>query len=229
MRETNRLASIIIPMYNSEPFLAEAIESALAQTYRPIEVIAVDDGSTDRTAAIARSHKEAHYIYQANQGPAGARNTGLANAQGEFIAFLDHDDVWLPNKLEVQVKYLIEHLHVGFVICRIESFLDPRVNLPPGVREVPLMRELINLNTMVVPRTVFDRVGAFDPDYRLLGDFDWVARAKDLGIPVKILPDVLMRRRIHEGNLSHYTQTRRADTFRLVKASIDRQARRGSE
>ena len=228
MKESRPMVSVVIPAYNCERFLAEAIESVLAQSYRPNEVIVVDDGSTDQSANIARSYKEIQYIYQPNQGLAVTRNRGLAIAQGEFIAFLDADDVWLPNKLKVQVEHLTEHPDVGLNVCRIENFLDPGVSLPPGGGDVPLMKEQINLGTMVVRRDVFSRVGAFDPDYRLADDFDWVARAKDLGIPVKILPDVLMRRRIHETNLSHDMQTRKANWFRLFKASIDRQGRQRS-
>ena len=228
MTEYSRLVSVIIPVYNCERFLAEAIESALAQTYRPIEVIVVDDGSTDRSADIARSYEEVHYIYQANQGPAVARNTGLAAAQGEFIAFLDHDDVWLPNKLAVQVEHLIEHPDGGLNVCRIENFLDPGVSLPPGGGDVPLMKEQINLGTMVVRRDVFSQVGDFDPGYSVADDLDWVTRAKDLGARMTILPDVLMRRRVHEANLSHDVQTRKSDWFRLFKASIDRQGRQSS-
>ena len=228
MTESSRLVSVIIPVYNCEDFLAEAIESVLAQTYRPIEVIVVDDGSTDQSADIARSYKEIQYIYQPNQGAAVARNTGLAAAQGEFIAFLDADDVWLPNKLEVQVGYLIEHPRAGFTLCRIQGFVDPMVNLPPGVTDVPLMREQIHLMSMVARREIFKRVGDFDPSYRIAQDFDWVTRAKDLGIPITILPDVLMLRRIHETNMSHDTLTSRADMLRLVKASIDRQDRQRS-
>ncbi len=228
MRETNRLASIIMAVYNSEPFLAEAIESALAQTYRPNEIVVVDDGSSDQSADIARSYEEVRYIYQTNQGPAVARNRGLAIAQGEFISFLDPDDLWLPNKLAVQVEHLIEHPDVGFNICRIENFLEPEVDLPPGGGDVPLMKQQINLITMVVRRDVFSQVGDFDPGYSVAHDFDWVTRAKDLGVPVTILPDVLMQRRIHETNMSHDTQASRENVFRLIKASIDRQARRGS-
>ena len=121
MRGTNSAVSVIIPSYNCEPFLAEAIESVFAQTYRPKEVIVVDDGSTDQTAAIARSYKEVQYIYQANQGPAIARNNGIATARGDFIAFIDHDDMWLPNKLEVQIEYLLEHPYVGLSICRVDG------------------------------------------------------------------------------------------------------------
>ena len=228
MRGTNSAVSVIMPAYNREAFLAEAIESVLAQTYRPIEIIVVDDGSTDQSADIARSYEEVRYIYQTNQGPAVARNRGLAIAQGEFISFLDPDDLWLPNKLAVQVEHLIEHPDVGLNVCRIENFLDPGVSLPPGGGDVPLMKEQINLGTMLVRREVFSQVGDFDPGYSVADDLDWVTRAKDLGVPITILPDVLMRRRVHEANLSHDVQTRKADWFRLFKASIDRQARRGS-
>lgn len=228
MTESSRLVSAIIPVYNCEQYLAEAIESVLAQTYRPLEIIVVDDGSTDQSANIARSYKEIQYIYQPNQGVSVARNTGLAAAQGEFIAFLDADDVWLPNKLKVQVEYLTEHSHIEFTICRMQNFVDPMVNFPPGATNVPLMREQIQLNATVARREVFNRVGGFDPSYRIAQDFDWVTRAKDLDIPMKVLPDVLMLRRVHETNLSYDTQSRRADMLRLVKASIDRQGRQRS-
>ena len=228
MTEYSRLVSVIIPVYNCERFLAEAIESALAQTYRPLEIIVVDDGSTDQSADIARSYEEVRYIYQSNQGLAVTRNRGLAIAQGEFISFLDSDDLWLPNKLAVQVEHLIEHPDFGLNICRIENFLDPGVSLPPGGGDVPLMKEQINLGTMVVRRDVFSQVGDFDPGYSIADDFDWITRAKDLGVPITILPDVLMQRRIHETNMSHDTQARRENMLRLVKASIDRQGRQSS-
>jgi glycosyltransferase involved in cell wall biosynthesis len=215
-------------VYNGEEYLAEAIESVLAQTHHSLEIIVIDDGSTDQSANIARSYKEIQYIYQPNQGAAVARNTGLAAAQGEFIAFLDADDVWLPNKLKVQVEHLTKHPDVGFNICRIENFLDPGVSLPPGATNVPLMREQIQLTAMVARRAVIDWVGAFDPDYRIAEDFDWVARAKDMDILMTILPDVLTRRRIHETNLSCDMQTRKANLVRLVKASIDRQGSKRS-
>ena len=225
MRGTNSAVSVIIPSYNCEPFLAEAIESVFAQTYRPKEVIVVDDGSTDQTAAIARSYKEVQYIYQANQGPAIARNNGIATARGDFIAFIDHDDMWLPNKLEVQIEYLLEHPYVGLSICRVENFLDRRFSLPPAAKTIALMKEQINLNTLVVRRGVIDRVGSFDPTYLIGHDLDWIVRAKDLGVEMTILPHVLLRRRIHATNLSYDAKTRRMDVMRLLKASFDRRRR----
>ena len=96
------LVSVIVPVYNGEHYLSFAIHSILRQDYHPSEVIVVDDGSTDNSANIARSFKEVRYIHQSNQGVAMARNVGIAAARGEFIAFLDADDLWTPNKLSIQ-------------------------------------------------------------------------------------------------------------------------------
>lgn len=223
------MVSVIIPVHNSEQFLAETIESVLAQSYRPIEVIVVDDGSTDESANIARSFDDVHYIHQANQGTAVARNNGIAASKGEFFSFLDHDDVCLPNKLELQVGHLLEHPHVGFTICMIDNFLDPMLKSIPEDQSVPMMDEKISFSSMLVRREIFERVGGFDPDYRLANDLEWVTRAKDLGVQMTILPHVLIRRRIHEANLSHDRQGVKADLFRLIKASIDRQADQGGQ
>src|SRR3982074_3555445 len=99
------LVSVIVPVYNGERFLAETLQSIINQQYRPLELIVIDDGSTDQTARIATSVSEVRYFYQRNQGVANARNAGLAAARGELIAFLDADDLWQPNKLSLQVEY----------------------------------------------------------------------------------------------------------------------------
>lgn len=98
--ENSRLISIIIPVYNREHYLAEAIESVLAQTYRPIEIIVVDDGSTDGTADVARRFSETvRYFYQTNSGCGASRNTGIKKGVGSFLSFLDSDDLWVEEKL----------------------------------------------------------------------------------------------------------------------------------
>jgi glycosyltransferase involved in cell wall biosynthesis len=105
---TPPLVSVVIPCYNANRYLAEAIESVLLQTYPRIEIIVVDDGSTDETARIARSYP-VHYIYQANRGISAARNTGIRHCQGEYVLFLDHDDRLLPRAVEIGVRLLEEH------------------------------------------------------------------------------------------------------------------------
>src|SRR4051812_17019821 len=99
--------SIIIPAYNSERYLRASLQSVLEQTYRDYEVIVVDDGSTDGTkAAVLGVEGSIRYIYQSNQGPSAARNTGIAAARGDFICFLDADDSWTPDKLAIQVEFM---------------------------------------------------------------------------------------------------------------------------
>ena len=114
-----KLASVIIPVYNGELYLAEALDSVFAQDYRPIEVIVVDDGSTDGTATVANEYSQVHYLHQPNQGPPVARNTGLSYCTGDLITLLDADDLWVPGKLSMQVAYLEAHPEAGCVIGKI--------------------------------------------------------------------------------------------------------------
>jgi len=227
MNENNPLVSVIIPVYNCEHYLAEAIESVLAQTYRPIEVIVVDDGSMDNSATITRSYSGIQYIYQSNQGVAVARNTGIAAARGDFISFLDADDIWSPNKLAVQVAYLLEHPNVVFTIGRIQNFLEEGVDLPPRVIKSLLKEKQIGLMTMVAYKTVFEQICGFDSSYRVGSDLEWFTRAKDVGIPMAILPETLLYRRIHTSNLSHQTQARCAGLLRILKSSTERKNGQG--
>ncbi|MEO9255789.1 MAG: glycosyltransferase family A protein, partial [Tepidiformaceae bacterium] len=103
---TDPLVSVIIPMYNSARYIAAALESVYAQDFTSFEIIVVDDGSTDGSADIARAHGTALLLRQENLGPAAARNAGLRGANGTLIAFLDSDDIWLPQKLRLQVDFL---------------------------------------------------------------------------------------------------------------------------
>src|SRR5690349_14699879 len=119
----NPLVSIILPVYNGERFLAQAIESALAQTYSRYELVVVDDGSTDASGEIARSYEQVSYIWQKNGGSGAARNRGLEAISGDYVAFLDADDLWLPDKLDLQMGYLLDHPHIGYTIGRIKFFL----------------------------------------------------------------------------------------------------------
>src|SRR5215469_16427814 len=101
------LVSIVIPTYNASHFIAAAVESCLAQDYTPVEVLVVDDGSTDDTVSVLEPYRASiRYFWQPNDGPARARNRGIAEARGQLIAFLDADDIWLPNKLSQQVQCL---------------------------------------------------------------------------------------------------------------------------
>src|SRR5262249_23296673 len=119
------LVSVIVPVYNGEKYLRFALESVVGQKHRPLEIIVVDDGSTDSSAAIAKGFTEVRYLHQANAGVASARNTGLKAATGAFIAFLDQDDLWLPGKLDRQASFLHENAQAMYVLCGMENFGEP--------------------------------------------------------------------------------------------------------
>jgi glycosyltransferase involved in cell wall biosynthesis len=218
------LVSVIIPVFNGRKYLSQAIESVLAQSYRPLELIIVDDGSTDGSAAIAQSYKETRYIYQSNMGVAVARNTGLAAVKGDFIAFLDADDIWHPLKLQIQIDYLQKNHSIMLTLSKINNFVEPGCNIHPDKLQSILKNEQINLASLVAHKAVFDQIGGFNPHYHVSEDFDWITRAKDAGIPMVILPEVLLQRRIHNFNIS-FTQLQAciANRFHILKESIDRQ------
>lgn len=218
------LVSAIVPAYNAERYLAAALESIFAQEYRPIEIIVVDDGSADGTADIVRFFKEVRYIYQTNQGQAMAMNVGIAAARGELIAFLDADDLWAPNKLSVQIDYLLEHPQIGYVIARMQNFLEPGTQLPQRARKDHSLADYaaLSVGTLVARKTIFEQVGDFDSSYPHAKDVDWFVRAKQVGIRMAILSEVLLYRRLHESNLSYQTEAVTSEFLQVVKSLIDR-------
>ena len=218
------LVSIVVPVYNGERYLTSALQSIFKQDYRPFEVIVVDDGSVDDSAKTARSFQQIHYIYQSNQGAAAARNTGVAAAQGELIAFLDADDVWVPHKLGVQADYLLRHPEVGYVVAKGRNFLESRTNPPGWLTAELLMKEVSFLpSTLVVRKDIFYQVGEFDCSYVISEDTDWFFRARDAGVQGFVVPEMLLYRRIHDSNLSSQTQVSAREMLLMtVRRSVGR-------
>ena len=178
-----RTISVIIPAWNRAREVCRAIDSALAQTLPPLEVIVVDDGSTDETPEVlARYGDRIRVVRQSNQGVAAARNAGIAVARGELLAFLDSDDVWLPRKLELQVARLDADPELGLVHCGVD-FEGIGVNLD-GM-EGSVATEMLRLERSVivthgsgvmVPRRVVEEVGRFDARMRVSEDWDFCYR-----------------------------------------------------
>ena len=177
------LVSVIIPTYNYANYLSRAIESVLAQTYRQIELIIVDDGSTDNTASVIEYYKNKYpdvirYFYQKNSGPNAARNKGLDLVQGEFIALLDADDEWFPEKLDKQVSFAHANPKYGMIGCGIRWVKDDKTIIFEGFGiPVPPRGELIKHLKMrsfgfggssgvVIRKHCFDVVGNFDESLR---------------------------------------------------------------
>jgi glycosyltransferase involved in cell wall biosynthesis len=227
----NPLVSVIIAVKNGERFLASALNSVLEQDYRPIEMIVVDGQSTDKTAQIAQSFAQVRYIQQVNKGVSDAYNVGIDAAKGELVAFLSHDDLWTPDKLSVQVNYLIDHPKVQYTIAKVKFFLEPGHSPPSGFRKELLENDHIGriMETLVVRKSLFDVIGKFRTDLTTAEDVDWYARANDQGIPMAIVPKVLLHKRVHDANLSLYTLENNRNLLKALRKSIKRKHGQASE
>ena len=194
--------TVIVAAFNGERFLRETLESVFGQDFASFEVVFVDDGSRDGTGEIAQSFP-VRYVRQENRGLPAARNTGLALARGDLIAFLDDDDVLPSTKLSVQVRYLDEHPETGCVLGRQEWILEEGVEPPPLVRD-PIFGELggIQLVTAMIRRRVLEELGGFDPSYRYAEDRDLFIRMREHGVEIAVLPEVVLHKRLHGSNMT---------------------------
>jgi len=215
--------SVIIPVFNGEKYLAEAIESALSQEYRPIELIIVDDGSTDRTSEIAQAYPRARYIFQANQTVAVARNTGIAVALGDIVTFLDHDDILLPDSLSKRVEHFIQNPHTQCLIAKHRSFYDQGAKKPEWARENEFDEDHFGFSFFIARKAFLEQVGGFDPKYNMVENTELFFRAKDMGYQIDKYPEVVVLRRIHTSNASRDVKTARMNLLNLARASIERQ------
>ncbi len=232
--------SVIVPVHNGERYLNAALNSVAEQTYRPLEVIVVDDGSIDGTAAIAAeffnlgdngsSDASFRYVWQANAGAAAARNAGIALSRGSFLAFLDADDTWMPNKLTLQMNMLEEQRQIEAVFGSMEQFISPDVK---GASKSTLRCPSGSMPgythcTMLIRREAFSRVGMFETDWQV-GEFvAWYLRAMEAGLRTVMLADVVMKRRLHASNQGVEKRDYRADYVRILKASLDRRRHKSS-
>ena len=223
----NPLVSAIIPVYNYDRYLAEAIESVLSQTYPHHEVIVVDDDSTDRSREVAESFADrgVRYCHQAHAGIGPARNRGVELAQGEFLAFLDADDRWPVEKTERQLRAFENDpaLEMCFgQAVQLQNGPEWEAGVkdtnPPAAGMVPGMVA----GTMLIKRDVFRRVGEF-PGGLKVGEFiDWYGRAVQLQIRSVTLPDLFLWRRIHDSNTGVRERKSVTDYARVLKATLDR-------
>lgn len=227
------LISCIVPVFNGERYLREALESIFQQTHRPLEVIVADDGSTDETAAIAAGYDEpAMYLRQSHTGPAAARNLGLSAARGEFVAFLDADDLWHPEKLARQMARFETRPELDLCITFVQNFCTPELQEKAvGFADHPLAKPFPGYaaSALLARRALFDTTGWFNTDLHH-GDLkDWFLRAAEQGAIMEVMADILVYRRLHETNMSHNkTAADRDERLQIVKASLDRRRLGGS-
>ena len=220
--------TVIIPTYNRADFLAEAVDSVLNQTWKDLETLVVDDGSTDRTRElIARYGKRLKYFYKKNEGPSSARNVGIREALGTYVAFLDSDDVWEPEKLSIQMDFMRKHPEIKLV-CTDSSVIDSRESRE-GKLKKDLMGNLFSLlysnsfirtSTVLMNKACFQEVGYFDERYQSAEDYDvWLRVARRY--PIAYLNRPLVRYRKHEGNVSHDKITLRRNALSVLEAHYD--------
>jgi glycosyltransferase involved in cell wall biosynthesis len=228
------VVSVIIPVFNYDRYLAEAIESVLGQTYQNLEVIVVDDGSTDRSGEVAKSFagRGVKYCHQVNAGIGPARNTGVELARGDFLAFLDADDRWPLEKTERQLAAFESDPELEMCFGQAVQLQNgseweagvkenklPEAGLVPGM--VP--------GTMLIKRAAFDSVGKFQGGLKVGEFIDWYARAVELQIRSLVLPDLFLWRRIHDSNQGVRERQSVTDYARVLKAKLDRKRMMGKE
>ncbi|MDZ7957760.1 MAG: glycosyltransferase family A protein [Aulosira sp. DedQUE10] len=217
--------SVIIVVHNGELYLSKAIESIINQSYQPNEILLVDGYSTDNTAQIAQSYANVRYFLQQDKGLANARNAGIDHATGELIAFLDHDDYWTLDKLQVQMNYLINSPDIQYSYANVKLFLESGCQLRSGFSQKQFVEEQIGRTpgTLVVRKSLFDQIGKFNPRFAIGCDVDWFTRAKDYNIMAAFVPQVLLYKRVHGGNLSGNVKTNKKELLEVIKQSLNRQ------
>lgn len=203
--------AVVMPAFNAEQFIGEALESVFAQTVAPSQIVVADDGSTDATAAIASADPRVTVLRRPHAGISAMRNAAIAECRCEHLAFLDADDVWLPRKLELQLAALAEH-GTDAAFCRADEFWDADIPIEgSGLRAPQVGVDAPLMSALLIRRSIANRIGSFAD--ASVGDWiNWWSRARAQGVTEVVVPEVLLRRRIHGENNSH----RNADQVRPV-------------
>jgi glycosyltransferase involved in cell wall biosynthesis len=217
--------SAIIVVRDDEPYLSETIDSVLAQTEPPDEIVVVDDGSQDDSGAIAAEYGEAvRVIRQEPLGHAAGINKGIEAARGELIAFLDADDLWTPRKLELQGRALDRDPRLDLVFGNLEEFISPDLSdeeaaqLRPTEGAVPAKLK----GTMMIRREAMDRAGPFSMGWKIAEFVDWYSRATDEGLREEMLGEVVLRRRLHRANVGRRFKDSRVEYAAVMAARLRR-------
>ena len=220
------LISVVIPTYNRAHYLGEAIESVLRQSYGNLELFVVDDGSTDHTPDIVAGFGDrVRFVRQENRGTGAARNAGISRAAGQFLAFLDDDDVWADGKLACQLQAFEAAPETDAVYGHMEQFVTPELDDDKRARFRHLAGRVIPAPiapSMLIRRPSFDRVGLFDESLPIGLEMDWYARLCDGGLKTVMLDAVLYRRRLHGSNVNLTRSNEQPERLLVLKRIIDR-------
>lgn len=219
--------SVIVAVRNAMPYLPEAIAAILAQSISPVEILVVDGNSTDGTREIVATCPQLLLLDQQGQGLAAARNTGLAAARGDYIAFLDADDLWPADSLALRLDHLARRPTSLGVIGQVERFLQPGTPLPQAYAGGWLDRPAAGYTpgALLAHRRLFEQVGCFDESLAVGCDSEWFTRLLDGGAHFDVLPEVVLRKRIHDANLSGAVERYRRELLTITRRSLQRRGR----
>ncbi len=215
----SELISVVIPVLNCEQFIAEALASVAAQQHPRIEAIVVDDGSTDRSAEVASQFPFVRCIRREHGGIGAARNTGIQLARGTFLAFLDADDLWPESRLSQLLDQFANDPSLQMASGRTEQFLDASAE----VQAVPETNDGIVAGAVVIKMDAFKRIGLFNEQLKVGEWLDWHSRAKLTDMKTVHLPEVVLRRRIHQNNTVIQRRNSYNDYLSVVRGHLARQ------
>lgn len=242
MKPNDKLISVIIPTFNRRSVIMDAVRSVLAQGREDLEVIVVDDGSTDGTCELFHTCGEPlRYIYQENGGVSTARNRGVAESQGKLLAFLDSDDVWAPGKLTAQinlvqsdsiisfqgVEWFVDKVTDEVLLDQISSVIWPRVD-KDGFLPNPMLAvaegQYLHVGSMLCTRQAFMHVGEFDPTLSMGEDEDWFSRAS-VTKKFHYTPAPYLRRRFHANQMEVHSEDSIKSHINVIRNIMERTAR----
>jgi glycosyltransferase involved in cell wall biosynthesis len=223
--------SVVMAVKNAARYLRTALDSIAAQSLAPSEIILVDGRSTDETEAIARAYPLVRFMQEspaATPSYASAWNDGIRAATGQLIALLDSDDRWTPDKLRLQVEALTAHPEARCAIGHVQFFVEPGQEAPPSFKLDLLARPHVAYmpGALLAQRSLFDDIGFFTTTMAIANDIDWFALLKDRQVPIAIVPDVVIHKRVHSRNLSYSaadTPIVNQEMIRALRQSIHRQ------
>jgi glycosyltransferase involved in cell wall biosynthesis len=223
--------SVILPVKNGAQYLEESLRSVLAQDHTPCETIVLDNESTDDTELIARQFAADGVRFIRNRPAltmAGSLNAGIRLAHGKLLAFMSCDDIWVSHKLRRQAECLLARPELDYCIALVRPFLDSSITVPPPGFPSELLGAAVPgylPETLLARRRAFERAGYFDASFRQADDTEWYARARDVGLRMEVIEEVLVHKRLH-GNSTTYSVARaqqwRHEILRAVKKTLDR-------
>jgi glycosyltransferase involved in cell wall biosynthesis len=224
------LVSVIVPVYDGERFLAAALDSIVVPPLARVEVIVVDDGSSDSSAVIAGGRAPlVRTVRQDHGGLPRARNRGLAEVRGSLIAFLDADDLWAADTLTVQLQALERRPDVEIALGRTRRMWAATApDAAPGQVTLGEPELALSFGSALVRRAVFDRVGRFDESFTYCDDWDWFMRAREMGVSIGVHSEVTLFYRRHDGNMTNDTRTGNHFFARMLRRSVERRRSAGT-